>query len=479
MWMNFNLLKHNMSELQETNILTRIAFSVYLLLVIDCSISSSGRWLMFGPVSIRMILGLLAIGCSVPLIFKNLKDLLRNPMIISLALFVIYLLASGVYGHKVGNRIDVINADLKGFAWLFLIPLGIVLIDRKEKVILLMKVLVLSSIIQSLLIIILNITLVFLDRNPISFMKYFQEVQIGSISRVGEDLFRIHVGSSKYVIAGCAFMFYFQMYRNKMNWIAVIGSSICFFSILISYTRSLYGATLLSLLILLIGYFINFQKMRKRLFLFVASSLIVTILLVSFFQTTPFNNYLIFGLKRTFPNTSFYALQNNLSKISPYKYESTIIDKDESAIIDKDESISMYLYITGISDGIRNVTIDELLKMIKQSFLFGNGLGASIPSRSSGLVEYTYHDLLNKVGLIGLLLYLFPVLFMLYNLISTFKLSNCIWVIKFTWFCGFFAFLFASYYNPLINNSLGICFYGLTIAVFVSLNPRNCVGEFK
>ncbi len=105
--------------------------------------------------------------------------------------------------------------------------------------------------------------------------------------------------------------------------------------------------------------------------------------------------------------------------------------------------------------------------MIKQKPLLGNGLGASIASRSTGLVEYVYYDLLNKVGIFGLFLYLFPAIYMFFMLIYTFMFLDTTWIIKFTWFCGFSTFLTATYFNPYMNCSLGIYFYGLCIAAFV------------
>ncbi len=46
--------------------------------------------------------------------------------------------------------------------------------------------------------------------------------------------------------------------------------------------------------------------------------------------------------------------------------------------------------------------------MISNNPIFGNGLGASINSREDGLVEYFYYDILNKMGVVGVVLFFLP-----------------------------------------------------------------------
>lgn len=178
-------------------------------------------------------------------------------------------------------------------------------------------------------------------------------------------------------------------------------------------------------------------------------ALFFAVIFVFSFQITAGNNYLTFGLLRTFPSISLYNNQNSSMNIATKK------------------ASDFYQDLTKESDALRDNTQNELIGMIKQHPFCGNGLGASIPLRPAGLVEYIYHDILNKIGLIGLLLYLFPVIYMISQLIKTFKLKEKGWIIKLTWLSGLWAFLVATYFNPYMNSSLGICFYGLCIAAFM------------
>lgn len=437
-----------------------IPFYTFLLLVMDCSITGSGRWIMFGPLSFRMMLGLIALIITFPKIIKKFKSLISNPMIVSLILFNFVLVISGANGFINGNRIDLIFTDLKGFAWLFIALLGIVLLENINQILLLMKVIIFSSVIHSLIVLVFNISLVFFDADAIRLMDYVQRIQFGFIEVIAEDLFRFSFGSTLSVVAGCIFMFYFQMNQSRICWLSIISIAICFFVLLISYTRSVYGATAFSVSIAIIGYFFTFPKKRKKIFLFWILPIAFSILMVFVFQTTSFNNYLVFGLQRSFLNTSFDIL-----KEKSYEEDSDTFPVSD-VIVDK-------LNVTKNSDSYREITKTELFEMIKKNPLMGNGLGASISSRPKGLVEYIYHDLINKIGIVGLMLYFFPVIYMFYNLVTTIKFLNIRWVIKYSWFCGLSSFLFATYFNPYMNCSLGICFYSLCIASFVCLAEKD------
>lgn len=451
--------------------LSWVAYHIYLLLVSDCIISTSGRWLMLGPLSIRMALGLMAIGFAIPKIINKFSALIRNPMVISLSLFIVNLFISAIYGFYRGNRFDVLVSDLKGFAWLSIIPVGMVLFDSKEKILMLMKVFVGSAVIHSLLVITLNFSLVFFDSDIASITEFFEKTQFGFIDVIAEDLYRFSHGSTLFVIAGCVFMMYFQMYQKKLNILYVFSTALCYFTILISYTRSVYAATFLVLILSIYVLFFYFPKKRKLLLLFLVLTLVIIIILVQVFQTTLYNNFLIFGLQRTFPNTSFdtfqYLINTKVRNEVGLSYL-TLQDVPASA---SNSVMNEYFGILQTSDSIRNTTKSELLEMIKVNPLWGNGLGASIESRSKGLVEYIYFDLINKVGIIGLLLYLFPVMYMLYSQVRTQNLNMRL--IKYLWFCGLSAFLFATYFNPYMNCSLGICFYGLCIATHYVSEGKN------
>ena len=128
--------------------------------------------------------------------------------------------------------------------------------------------------------------------------------------------------------------------------------------------------------------------------------------------------------------------------------------------------------MTHASDAIREMTLREMTSYIRSAPVLGHGLGKAITCRQDGMSEYFYHDLLVKTGVIGLILYLLPVLWMLIGLVKkgfskTDKLMLGSWLAVLLGFMGF------SYYNPYMNASLGILFYCCTLGVFVNLKRKR------
>lgn len=123
-----------------------------------------------------------------------------------------------------------------------------------------------------------------------------------------------------------------------------------------------------------------------------------------------------------------------------------------------------YLRATAASDLRRKTTERELLAMIRQNPLLGNGLGAAVPSRESGLDELFYLDTVCRMGVLGLLLYLAPLLALLRDTRKHLRHSSAASA-QLTVFCGLAALLIATGFNPWMNAVLGIAWYSLAAAL--------------
>ena len=126
--------------------------------------------------------------------------------------------------------------------------------------------------------------------------------------------------------------------------------------------------------------------------------------------------------------------------------------------------------MTTMSDQVRAMTLGEMNGYIRENPVLGHGLGKAITCREDGLAEYFYHDLLVKTGVIGLLLYILPVLWMALDLLrkkAMGKLQLGSWMAV---LLGFMAF---SYYNPYMNASLGILFYCCILGIFSNLKKQK------
>ena len=91
--------------------------------------------------------------------------------------------------------------------------------------------------------------------------------------------------------------------------------------------------------------------------------------------------------------------------------------------------------------------------------------GASINFRPDGLVEYFYHDLLNKMGIVGLVLYCFPLIYMLFIIARECKRRRFERLLLASiWIAGLLVFFTITYYNPYMNAALGIICYSMAIS---------------
>ena len=87
-----------------------------------CACTGGGRYLCVGGVTPRMLIALLAALLALPALVRDRHTHLRSPALLLLLCFLIWLGICAVRGYLAGNRTDVLLSDVKGFLWLFLMP---------------------------------------------------------------------------------------------------------------------------------------------------------------------------------------------------------------------------------------------------------------------------------------------------------------------------------------------------------------------
>ena len=94
-------------------------------------------------------------------------------------------------------------------------------------------------------------------------------------------------------------------------------------------------------------------------------------------------------------------------------------------------------------------------------------MGASAPSRESGLDEYFYLDVLARMGIVGLVLYVLP---FAYIVIVGLKKRKELTVFDdgCSAVCGMVGFWAITWFNPWMNAVLGIACYALCMTI-----PQN------
>lgn len=432
-------------------IFSAISYLFFLIFMVDCAFSGAGRLIEFGPISFRMLVMLLALFFSLPAFFLKIKEYIKNPMVIGLLIFFLILAISAFRGYFAGNRMDVLLSDIKGFMYFAILPCALVVIDTKDKILFTIKCLVVSSFILAITVIALNFMVIYAENFFLTIYKPIREVMFGSIHKVSDTIFRIFPRSIPYIAVGVVFSFYLWLTqgKKKLNYLYALIISVGIWAMILSFTRSIFGAVFVSVL----GFLILFLVYNRDKIKFTMQALIISLagfVLVAVIVCIPVGtNYIEFAVSRTVATLEDVSDTGDMG------------DRKSDG-----SSAEDYISDTITSDSYRNETTRQLIEMIKKNPIVGNGLGSAIEQRKNGLVENTYLDLINKIGVIGLLAYYLPIFWMVYKLFHSIIKKKPYTNILIAVSAGFLVFISATYFNPYMNASLGISYYAFAIAAF-------------
>lgn len=444
---------------------SQLSFGVLCLFLLECSITGGGRYWEAGPVSIRILLGGLAAVLALPEFFRHLGAYLKKPSIWLTLIFVVWLAFCAWLGIRSNNRMDVLITDVKGFMWLFLIPVFVAVVRSRDRLRTLLSWVLAGAVIQAALILAVNAAVVLSD-NPEPLCRWLTAHSIGLVDIVSNKLVRVFFKSSPYMIVGCVVVLFRQARAPKLRWRYVLVVSLLFNALLLSYTRSLYGALGLTALISIVAVLILCPAGRKRVLPFLLAAVVCFGVLVTVQEFVLEGSYLSFAVSRTIgqevPTSWASQLRGRIrGDISD--------DKPNDAEMDRQRS---YIEVTEKSDRFRQETKDGLKDCIRRSPIIGCGLGAAAASRDSGVDEYFYLDMLARTGIVGLLLYMLPFGYVvLWCLRRRSLLRECPEGAAVV--CGLCTFWIVTWFNPWMNAVLGIAWYAVTLSVPQALEEQN------
>lgn len=444
---------------------SQLSFGVLCLFLLECSITGGGRYWEVGPVSVRILLGGLAAVLALPELFRHLGAYLKKPVIWLTLIFVVWLAFCAWLGIRSNNRMDVLITDVKGFMWLFLIPVFVAVVRSRDRLRTLLSWVLAGAVIQAALILAVNAAVVLSD-NPEPLCRWLTAHSIGLVDIVSNKLVRVFFKSSPYMIVGCVVVLFRQARAPKLRWRYVLAVALLFNALLLSYTRSLYGALGLTALISIVAVLILCPAGRKRVLAFLLAAVVCFGVLVTVQEFVLEGSYLSFAVSRTIgqevPTSWASQLRGRIrGDISD--------DKPNDAEMDRQRS---YIEVTEKSDQFRQETQDGLKDCIRRSPIIGCGLGAAAASRDSGVDEYFYLDMLARTGIVGLLLYMLPFGYVvLWCLRRRSLLRECPEGAAVV--CGLCTFWVVTWFNPWMNAVLGIAWYAVTLSVPQALEEQN------
>lgn len=444
---------------------SQLSFGVLCLFLLECSITGGGRYWEVGPVSVRILLGGLAAVLALPELFRHLGAYLKKPSIWLTLIFVAWLAFCAWLGIRSNNRMDVLITDVKGFMWLFLIPVFVAVVRSRDRLRTLLSWVLAGALIQAALILAVNAAVVLSD-NPEPLCRWLTARSIGLVDIVSNKLVRVFFKSSPYMIVGCVVVLFRQARAPKLRWRYVLAVALLFNALLLSYTRSLYGALGLTAVLSITAVLILCPAGRKRVLAFLLAAVVCFGVLVTVQEFVLEGSYLSFAVSRTIgqevPTSWASQLRGRIrGDISD--------DKPNDAEMDRQRS---YIEVTEKSDRFRQETKDGLKDCIRRSPIIGCGLGAAAASRDSGVDEYFYLDMLARTGIVGLLLYMLPFGYVvLWCLRRRSLLRECPEGAAVV--CGLCTFWVVTWFNPWMNAVLGIAWYAVTLSVPQALEEQN------
>lgn len=444
---------------------SQLSFGILCLFLLECSITGGGRYWEVGPVSVRILLGGLAAVLALPELFRHLGAYLKKPSIWLTLIFVVWLAFCAWLGIRSNNRMDVLITDVKGFMWLFLIPVFVAVVRSRDRLRTLLSWVLAGAVIQAALILAVNAAVVLSD-NPEPLCRWLTARSVGLVDIVSDKLVRVFFKSSPYMIVGCVVVLFRQARAPKLRWRYVLAVALLFNALLLSYTRSLYGALGLTALISIVAVLILCPAGRKRVLAFLLAAVVCFGVLVTVQEFVLEGSYLSFAVSRTIgqevPTSWASQLRGRIrGDISD--------DKPNDAEMDRQRS---YIEVTEKSDRFRQETQDGLKDCIRRSPIIGCGLGAAAASRDSGVDEYFYLDMLARTGIVGLLLYILPFGYVvLWCLRRRSLLRECPEGAAVV--CGLCTFWIVTWFNPWMNAVLGIAWYAVTLSVPQALEEQN------
>lgn len=308
--------------------------------------------------------------------------------------------------------------------------------------------------------ILLSFVLVNNDVETAEFIRiYCIQNSVGLIYEVENGLFRIlFFGIIGQFVALAISLYYINIKtKRRIYYVCACVNSV---GIIHAFTRGWYAAYVVLFIIVSLSVWLFVKQKIEAVLQEVGTVVLVSLvsaLALSAANRTPVLSYACY---RSVITTNFESIGEKLYMIesSIYPAPNGHVKKNEHVKIVEHDSITL-------RETVKRMLLDE----IKKAPLVGNGLANAIGLRD-GTVEMTFHDLVNKTGMVGLLAFFSPMIYITYIMIATAThgVADCYinrLCLTIALYGSFLGLCVASYSNPYLFSSLGIFLYCLLMLV--------------
>jgi hypothetical protein len=438
------------SKTDSLGMFSLVSYIAIILYFLDIILLGSGQLTKLGVFSTRTLFFAVAFLAAVPLMLHRFRELVRNPFLIAVAAYFLWLAFALAMGLKNGNSRTIIKTDALGYLNFAILPAMLCVLDRRERVEQLMKIIAFASIAVAAATVAVSFFMFYPD--PTALYRTLSSIGLCAITKMTKYSVRVffHTGG-RYCLVGFVFAFYFALRaradkRLRLLWTA--GMALLGVAIFLSYSRAQYLGSLLAVL----GFIWLVTRLERnvsrevwhRLLCSMAAVVVILTGLSVLQHADMFKTaYYRVVISMPIPN-------NDLDDVKKAAGDYMNVDQEIDSI------------------NVRSIKISMLNESIAKSPVIGNGLGAAI-NYDDGYVEYSYYDILNKMGVIGLCIFLSPFALMIVFLRRRRKRGaapSSADRICYAVFAAIFYFLFIAYFNPSMNTTVGISCYAFGMAAF-------------
>lgn len=460
--MNFSFLADTRFSVP-LNRCSNMAYLCLLLFFIDFLSFGSGKVTqIYSFISTRELFFAASFLFAVPLMWSRRKELIRNVPLWLIAVFLFLIALSGIRGYIAGNNTAIIASDVLGFLSFVLFPAVLVLLYNRERLEFLMQTVIVVCAVWALC----SLVLTFFHFYPEDFANrlylFFEENTLCSLTPLAGNGTRVFFHTaSRYMLPAFLFAAYFFLVKQRRKVFYVFAMILYTVSLFFTYSRAIcFGAVLFTALFTV---FFFREKVKNMLALWAVVLIGAAALLGVIGLTQDFN--------------PFQTMISRVAILGEGENPSADYSKNPSAPTEMNppendpETAGRYIHQQEerLSLNTRAERMETLKEMIADHPLIGGGLGTSVSS-GDGYVEYFYHDMLVKNGIIGLLAFLLPFFYGAALLRKKKFRLNPLYLV-FLICTGFF--LFISYFNPCMNSVTGISCYIVFLAVCSVGNVKN------
>lgn len=449
----------NLFKAEKWDAFARIFIFVYIA---ECTFGSSGRWFEIGPLSIRMILFALCFAATIPAVIRNIKNLAKNWQVIITVCFGIYFLICAVLGFLWGNNRGFIWGDITTLMSLALVPGFLSVMNNKKAIHDAVNVVFYTATILGGATVLLHLVLAFVEiPTIIEVNNLINRASLGGMAVMQTGMQRLYMKSQIFIQVAIVYGVWKigKSETGKKKILLCICEGILLCACILSYTRGFWLGLLASALIILLT---GIKQWKHYLKIVTSMVTILVVFLASSWIIYQSPAAAVEIVNRFDPDLIVIANINGDMEF-PVTDEDSEVDKNNIEAVNQ-----------------RIVKMAEFKKRIPENLIFGGGLGAYLEGVCKGSkTEYIYHDMMLKTGIVGTTLFILTfygyIAIYVYSRLKKKGLKKCCDNDERNRFMvsAYLGVAVTSFFNPFLNNPMGIMLLMLTVAALQNGEPKN------